>query len=126
MLIESDIHWDFVTGETKHTPGENLVAVNWIFDWLISGLIEWNKQENDKTVTLTATYMFKIGCYEANDEKGLNENISKFCDLDAVDIEDNEISIYEKFKDDKKFENNRSSVTLPVKGFHSILPDNIS
>ena len=31
MLIGSDIYWDFVTGETKRRPGENLVAVNSIF-----------------------------------------------------------------------------------------------
>ena len=31
MLIGSDIYWDFVTGETKHCPGENLVVVNSIF-----------------------------------------------------------------------------------------------
>ena len=71
MLIGSDIYWDFLTGETKRSPGENMVAVNSIFSWL---------QEIDKTVTLTSTHMLKIGCYEANDEKGLNENISKFWD----------------------------------------------
>ena len=68
MLIGLDIYWDFVTGEAKHCQGENLVAVNSIFGWLISGPIE---QENDKTVTLTATHMLKIGCYAANDERGL-------------------------------------------------------
>ena len=124
MLIGSDIYWDFVTGETKRSPGENLVAVNSIFGWLISGPIERSKQENNKAVTLTATYMLKIGCYAANGERGLNENISKFWDLDAVGIKDNEISIYEKFKDDIKFENNSYSVKLPVKEFHPILPDN--
>ena len=61
--------------------------------------------------------MLKIGCYKANDEKGLNEN-SKFWGLDAVDIKDNEISIYEKLKDDIKFQNSRYSVKLPVKEFH--------
>ena len=124
MLIGSDIYWDFITGETKRSPGENLVAVNSIFGWLISGPIERSKQENDKAVTLTATHMLKIGCYAANDERGLNENISKFWDLDPVGIKDNEISIYEKFKDDIKFENNSYSVKLPVKEFHPILPDN--
>ena len=83
-----------------------------------------SKQENDKTLTLTATLMLKIGCYAANDEKGLNENISKFWDLNAVGIKDNEISIYEKFKDDFKFKKNRYSVKLPVKEFHPILPGN--
>ena len=56
MLIGSDIYWDFVTGETKRSPGENLVAVNSIFGWLISGPIKCTKRENDKTVTLTATH----------------------------------------------------------------------
>ena len=68
--------------------------------------------------------MLKIGFYAGNNERGLNENISKFWDLDAVGIKDNEISIHEKFKDGIKFENNRYSVKLPVKEFHPILPDN--
>ena len=68
--------------------------------------------------------MLKIGYYEVNDEKGLNENISKFWDLDAVGIKDNEIRIYEKLKDNIIFENSRYSVKLPVKEFHPILPDN--
>ena len=33
--------------------------------------------------------MLKIGCYAANDEKDLNENISKFWDLNAVGIKVN-------------------------------------
>ena len=32
MLIESDMYWDFAIGETKRSPGENLVALNLI--WL--------------------------------------------------------------------------------------------
>ena len=100
--------------------GIYLSLVNSIFDWLISGPIECSKQENEKTVTLTTTHMLKIGCYAANDERSLKENISKFWDLDAVGIKDNEISVYEKFKDDIKFENNSYSVKLPVKEFHPI------
>ena len=57
MIIGSDIYW-----ETKRSPGENSVAVNSFFDWLISGSFERSKQENDKTITLTAANMLKIGC----------------------------------------------------------------
>ena len=99
MLNGSDIYWDFDTGERKSRRGENLVAVNSIFGWLISGLIECNKQEKDNTVTLIFIHMLKIGCYKANDEKGVNENIVNFWGLDAVGIKDNKTSIYEIFKD---------------------------
>ena len=58
----------------------NLVAINSISRWPVSRSIECNQQENDKTVTLPATHILKIGCYEANNEKGLKENISKFWD----------------------------------------------
>ena len=99
MVLRSDIYWDF-NGETKRGQGEHLVAVNSSFGWLISGPIKCSKLENDKTVTLIGTLMLKIGCYEANNEKSLNENKSKFWNLDVVGIKDNEISIYEKFKDE--------------------------
>ena len=124
MLSGSDIYWDFLIREMKRSPWEYLVAVNSFFGWLISGPIECNKQEIDKTVTLTATNMLKIGCYEPSDEKVLNENISKFWDLDAVGIKDNEISIYGKLVDDMKFGNSRFFVKLPVKEFYPILADN--
>ena len=58
----------------------NLVAINSISRWPISRSNECIQQENDKTVSLPATQMLKIGCYEANNEKGLNENISQFWD----------------------------------------------
>ena len=114
MVIRSDIYWDFVNGEMKRSPGEHLVAVNSSFGWLISGPIKCSKLENGKTVSLIVTLMLKIGCYEANNEKSLNENKSKFWNLDVVGIKDNEISIYEKFKDNVKFEINCYSVKLPV------------
>ena len=50
------------------------------------------KGQSVKTVTLTAVHTLKTGCYEVHDEKGLYENISRFWDLDAVGIADNEIS----------------------------------
>ena len=81
MLTGSYICWDSVTGETKRSPRENLVVVNSIFGWLNSGPIKCNKQEKDKIVTLAATHMLKVGCYEANNEKGFNENISTFYGL---------------------------------------------
>ena len=93
----------------------NLVAFHLISRWPIFRSIECIQQENGKTVSLPATHMLKTGCYEANNEKGLNENISKFWDLDVVGIKGNETSIYEKFEDDIKFENNCYSFKLPVK-----------
>ena len=81
LLIGPYFYWDFVTGETKEALEKiNLVAISSISPWLISRPMEFNQQENDKTVCLSATLMLKIECYEANNEKDLSENISKFWD----------------------------------------------
>ena len=54
----------------------------------------------------------KIVCKQAN---CLNEKINRFWDLDAIGISDNETSVYDKFIDSIKFENDRYSVALLFK-----------
>ena len=45
-------------------------------------------------------------------------------DLETIGISDNETSVYGKFIDSVKFENERYSVALPFKGNHPMLTDN--
>ena len=63
----------------------------------------------------------KIIC---NQDNSLNEKIDRFWDLDTIGIKKNEISVYNRFISDIKFENSRYSVSLPYKENRSILPDN--
>ena len=63
----------------------------------------------------------KIICKQDN---CLNEKINRFWDLDTIGISDNETSVYEKFIDSIKFENDRYSVALPFKENRPMLADN--
>ena len=63
----------------------------------------------------------KIVCKQAN---CLNEKINRFWDLDAIGISDNETSVYDKFIDSIKFENDLFSVVLPFKENRPMLADN--
>ena len=63
----------------------------------------------------------KIVCKKDN---CLNENINQFWDLDTIRISDNETSVYGKFIDSMKFENDHYSVALPFKENCQMLADN--
>ena len=56
------------------------------------------------------THVMKIIC---NQDNSLNEKIDRFWDLDTIGIKKNEISVYNRFISDIKFENSRYSVSLP-------------
>ena len=65
--------------------------------------------------------MTKIVCKQDN---CLNEKVNRFWDLDTIGISDNETSVYDKFIDSIKFENDRYLVALPFKENRPILADN--
>ena len=54
----------------------------------------------------------------------LEQQISKFWELDSVDVIDGEQSVYDKFASFKKIENNRYAVKLPFKTDCPLIEDN--
>ena len=50
MLIGSDIYWNYVTGETKHSPGENLVVVT---QFLAGSLVDLLNVVNKRMIKLS-------------------------------------------------------------------------
>ena len=70
---------------------------------------------------MSLSHVIKIVCKQDN---CLNEKINRFLDLDTIGISDNETSVYNKFIDNIKFENDRYSVALPFKEHRLVLADN--
>ena len=74
ILIGADLYWQFVTGETKRSEKCNLVAINSIFGWVISGPNECVNGNHNSTVCTSTAHVLKISCNE-NEMLKLNENI---------------------------------------------------
>ena len=123
ILIGADLHWQFVTGEMKRSESCNLVAINSIFGWVISGPNECVKGDHNLTVCTSAAHVLKIGCNET-ETAYLNNKIQIFWDLDEIGISNKELSVYEKFKNNITLLEGRYSVRLPIKEYHPVLPDN--
>ena len=56
----------------------------------------------------------------------LNETLKAFFELESIGIAENEKSVYNKFEDQIKFENNRYFVNLPFKEDHLLIEDNFN
>ena len=125
ILIGVVLYWQSVTGETKRSEKCNLVAINSIFGWVVSGPNEYVNGNHNSTVCTSTVHVLKISCNE-NEMLKLNENIHRFWNLDEIEITENELSVYDKFKNDIKLVDQRYSVKLRIKEYHPMLPDNYS
>ena len=117
LLIGSDTHWEFVTGEIKRDNDCTLVVQKSIFGYLVSGPLTKTNSSKPKS----PLHVMKIVCKQDN---CLNEKINWFWDLDTIGISDNETSVYDKLIASIKFENDRYSVALPFKENRPVLADN--
>ena len=117
LLIGSNTYWEFVTGEIKRVNNHTLVAQKSIFGCLVSGPLTKTNRLKPKN----PLHVMKIVCGQDN---CLNEKINWFGDLDTIRMSDNETSVYDKFIDSIKFENERYSVALPFTENRPMLSDN--
>ena len=56
----------------------------------------------------------------------LNETLKTFWELESIGIAEKQKSVYDKFEDQIKFENNRYVVNLPFKEDHPLIEDNFN
>ena len=117
LLIGSDTYWELVTGEIKRDNNCMLVAQKSIFGYLVSGPLTKTNSSKPKS----PLHVMKIVCKQDN---CLNEKNNRFWDLDTIGISDNETSVYGKFIDSIKFENDHYSVALPFQDNRPMLADN--
>ena len=123
ILIGSDCSWKVVTAEVKRDSRSEMVAINTIFGWCLSGPFKNKNNISESNVSLvSSTHVMRVAC-ENNEDQILN-NLNKFWNLDSIGIKDDEQSVYENFESDIKFENQRYVVKLPVKENRPLLPDN--
>ena len=116
LLLGLDVYYSIITGEIRRCSKDNLVAINTIFGWIISGTVHHNE-------TNLLTHVLRIN---TNENETLSQNVHKFWDLDTIGIKENEPSIYDKFVEETKLVDNRYEVCLPFKENKPMLNDNFS
>ena len=130
VLIGADYYWNFFTGEIRKGRSPGPVALNTKLGWVLSGPLAFKCKGNPEcAVNICSTYALRIDTSTINIEQQpdrINEQLSRFWDLESLGIQKNEMSVEEKFIQELKFDGQRYETKLPFKDNHPMLPDNHS
>ena len=123
VLIGADNYWKFFTGEISNGPPSTPTASNSKLGWVLSGPVP--PESNQNTTNATVTHFMKIDTRQSSQLQQIEENLSKFWDLESLGIDQNESSTIEKLvKNIEMNHEDRYEVTLPFKEDHPTIHDN--
>jgi len=114
VLVGVDQYHRFVSGETKR-GSEGPVATKSVFGWLVSGPVGGNTTNFSNSLFTSST-------------RSINENLSRFWNVESLGIENDEDENKKLLKDFKSsivHNGERYEVPLPRKDIHESLPDNL-
>ena len=80
---------------------------------------------NGNSVNLTATHVLKAEASVLKQDS-LTSELRRFWDYESLGIQDQGLSLYDKFVDEVDFVKGRHQVRLPFKEDHKLLPDNFA
>ena len=70
ILIGSDCYWKVVTGEVKRDSRSEMVAINTVFGWCLSGPFKSKNNNNESNVSLvSSTHVMRVACKNNGDHK---------------------------------------------------------
>ena len=78
--------------------------------------------DNGNTVNLTATHVLKVEASVVNQDE-IASKLGKFWDYESLGIQNDSLSLYDKFVSEVEFMEGRYQVQLPFKEDHELLPD---
>ena len=131
ILLGADYYWNFVTSTTKRIDSPGPIAMYTRLGWVLSGPVFCESQPNlDCSIQLNSTHILAIEAdlaeLENEEQIDMKEELKRFWDLESLGIQDNEISVYDKFTQGIKFDGQRYEAELPFKEGHPLLPDNFA
>ena len=70
ILIGSDCYWKVVTGEVKRDSRSEMVAINTVFGWCLSGPFK-NKNNNNESnaILVSSTHVMRVACKNNENHK---------------------------------------------------------
>ena len=123
ILIGSNYYWHFLSG--RCIRGEDgPVALESILGWILSGPVHDNAKLLSTQIYLAETHVLKLDVETNGNDNTLNDQLSKFWNLESIGIKGNEATVYQSFEDEIEFVEGRYQIKLPWKPEHATLPDN--
>ena len=103
------------TGVTEYGPA----ALETKLGWVLSGPVPWDQEAQCTQTNLTLTHllMFNEGQSKEDEptKESLEDQLSKFWDLENLGILKSEDTVYQNFEEEIKFVDGRYEVKLPWK-----------
>ena len=90
---------------------------------MLSGPVN-NVPFEEVMINFVTAHALKADAMEVTGQEILDNPMKHFYDLETLGVSSKEVSVYEEFLDDIKFNRKRYSVKLSFKETPSILPDN--
>ena len=129
ILIELDYYFSSMTGRIRKDDVGEPVAIETSLGWVVCSRYNENRMK-DASTNLISTQVLKVESeneqtvISGNECIKLSKALTKFWDLDTLDITEREELVYEKFEKDIISYGIRYIVKLPFKPYTEILPDN--
>ena len=125
ILIGADYYWSLVEGTIIRGAPWEPVAIATKLGFVLSGpTVVMADHGQANTVNLTATHVLKVESSIINHDE-LASEVRKFWDYESLGIQDNSVTLYDKFVSEVEFVKGRYQVRLPFKEDHELLPDNL-
>ena len=126
ILIGSDQYWAFIEGSIIQGDLPGPVATLTKLGYVLSGPLHC-QGNNQFSINFVSTHVLKTDAQPIEDDINLNNELSRFWELEDIGVQKQEPSVYDKFLQDIKFVDNRYQISLPSKDSDNvILPDNFS
>lgn len=123
LLIGADYTWSFFSGEVLRGENEyGPVASKTSLGWVLSGPIPQENKKKLSNVNFVSTHVLKVAeCQDKNPPA--EEMLHRLWDIESIGIREKE-TVHESFLKNVTFQDQRYSVSLPLKEKHELLPDN--
>ena len=126
ILIGADHYWSLVEGTVVRGAPWEPVALATKLGYVLSGpTMIMSHNDNGNTVNLTATHVLKVEASVVNQDE-IASKLGKFWDYESLGIQNDSLSLYDKFVSEVEFTEGRYQVQLPFKEDHELLPDNFA
>ena len=125
ILIGVDHFWEFFTGEIKKGPPYTPTAMKSLLGWVLSGPVLDESTTNFSHNCVTTSHAMRVETSTPKQLQKIENQLSKFWDLESLGIDPNESTTIEKLIDKLELnEENHYEVTLPFKEEHPTIHDN--
>ena len=126
IRIGADYYWSLVEGTViRGAPWEPVAIATKLGYVLSEPTMVMVDDQNGNSVNLTATHVLKVESTVVEHDS-LTSELRRFWDYESLGIQDQSLSLSDKFVDEVEFVKGKYQVRLPFKENHELRPDNFA